>query len=290
MNNNNNYNDNNGNGMVARKEQRHLMQQVIGHIDEQQREGRLHLPANYSASNAVMAAYHLLTAIDFKSSTALIDQVTPDSVAYALQNMATQGLSAAKKQGYFIKYGKTLQWQPSYHGTKAIIKRQRGVRDVWANVVWEGDVINVEYIKGRLTVTTHTHDWLNATGVKEDIKGAYAIVEYDDGTQTCEIMPMSQILTAWATSKNTAVQNKYPQEMAKRTVINRLGKHIINTSDDSDALAASYHETTDERTRVDITPREEIKEKANQEILEMPESPAEVAPTSVEVAEEEAPF
>lgn len=257
-----------------RKNQRQLTEQVKSYIQERVQEGALTVPENYNVGNAVTAAYFMLTAVDFKTSTALIDKVTPESVAYALQDMCVQGLSAAKKQGYFVAYRDTLQWQRSYHGTKALIQRMKGVKDVWANVIWEGDTLDVEYVKGKLTIKEHKHDWQAATGNVDDIKGAYAIVELEDGSQYTEIMPMAQIKTAWSTSKNDSVQKKYPQEMAKRTVINRLGKHFINTSDDSDLLIESVNRTEEAHYIKDVTPQDEvyqeIEEKSHSEILDMP--------------------
>lgn len=282
---------------MGRKDQRQLTEQVKAYVKGKVDTGALTMPPNYSVGNAVTAAYFMLTAVDFQTKQALIDKVSPESVAYALQDMCVQGLSAAKKQGYFINYGGTLQWQRSYHGTKALIQRMNGVKDVWANVIWEGDTLEVEYVKGKLTIKEHKHDWLAATGKKEDIKGAYAIVEMEDGAQYTEIMPMAQILTAWSTSKNTSVQNKYPQEMAKRTVINRLGKHFINTSDDSDILMESVHRTDESEypnERVDITPedvRMEIEENANVETLDMPKQEEVIESPQEEVVEmDEPPF
>ena len=49
--------------------------------------------------------------------------------------MAIQALSVAKNQGYFIAYGDKLQFQRSYHGTQAVLKRMKGIKDVWANII-----------------------------------------------------------------------------------------------------------------------------------------------------------
>ena len=49
-----------------------------------------------------------------------------------------------------------------------------------------------------------------------------------------DIMSITEIKKSWAKSKNGgSVSKEFPHEMARRTVTNRLAKHIINTSDDS---------------------------------------------------------
>lgn len=219
---------------------------VADKIASMQQQGQIDLPDNYSAVNALQAAYFTLTAVDFSNKVPLIEKVTPDSVAFALQDMAIQGLSVAKKQGYFINYGGKLQFQRSYHGTQAVLLRMTNVKDVWANVIWNGEEFEVEYNeRGQLAFKSHKANWQAATGKKEDILGAYCIIERTDGTQFLTVMTMAEILTAWSTSKNQSVQNKYPQEMAKRTVINRASKLFLNTSDDSDLLVDAIHRTTE---------------------------------------------
>ena len=232
--------------VVQKEKQNAFVTKVAQKIEQMQEQGQISLPSNYSAANALQAAYFTLTAVDFKTKVALIDKVTPESVAFALQDMAIQGLSVAKKQGYFIAYGDKLQFQRSYHGTQAVIKRLTGIKEIWANVIWKGEEFEVEYNdRGVLTFKSHKADWKAATGQKEDIEGAYCIIEHEDGRQYLTVMTMTEILTSWSQSSNQSVQNKYPQEMAKRTVINRAAKAFLNTSDDSDLLVDAINRTTE---------------------------------------------
>ena len=263
---------------VAQKEKQNaFVTKVADKIAEMKQQGQINLPDNYSAVNALQAAYFTLTAVDFGSKQALIDKVTPESVAFALQDMAIQGLSVAKKQGYFVPYGDKLQFLRSYHGTQAILKRLHGVKDVWANVIWKGEEFEVEYNeRGQLAFKAHKVNWKAATGKKEDIEGAYCIIEREDGTQFITVMTMDEILTAWSTAKTQNVQNKYPQEMAKRTVINRASKTFINTSDDSDLLIDAVNRSTEnefEPTVKDMGDIEEVKreieQNANQEVIDI---------------------
>ncbi len=46
-------------------------------------------------------------------------------------------------------------------------------------------------------------------------------------------MTKKQIDKSWSKAKTKNVQNDFPEEMAKRTVINRAAKYLINTSNDN---------------------------------------------------------
>lgn len=269
------------NAPAESNKQNALVTKVAEKVQSMVENNQINIPENYSIVNAVQAAYFKLTEVDFKKKTALIDTATPDSVAFSLQDMAIQALSVAKDQGYFIVYGDKMQFVRSYHGTQAVIKRMNGIKDIWANVVWKGETLDVEYNeRGQLAFKEHKADWKAATGKKEDIEGAYCIIERDDGIQFLTVMTMDEIKVSWSQSSMTAVQDKYPQEMSKRTVINRAAKAFINTSDDSDLFIGAINRTTEnefQNERKEVGPQDEINEKANTEMIDFePETKTEV--------------
>lgn len=264
----------NSNNLPAESNKQNAMvTRVAEKVQSMVENNQINIPENYSIVNAVQAAYFKLTEVDFKKKTALIDSATKESVAFSLQDMAIQALSVAKNQGYFIVYGDKMQFIRSYHGTQAVIKRMRGVKDIWANVIWKGEKFEVAYNeRGQLAFKSHEVDWKAATGKKEDIEGAYCIIERDDGVQFLTVMTIAEIQTSWSQSSMAAVQNKYPQEMAKRTVINRAAKAFINTSDDSDLFIGAINRTTEneyDNERREINPEFEIKQNANTESLDI---------------------
>ncbi len=57
--------------------------------------------------------------------------------------MVIQGLSPAKKQCYFIKYGNKVQLMRSYFGTMAVLDRVTGGADITSVVVRQGDEFEV---------------------------------------------------------------------------------------------------------------------------------------------------
>lgn len=255
--------------------QKDITDEVIGKITELKGEG-LVLPPNYSAANALKSAFFVLQGIEDKNHQPALQVCSRPSIANALLNMVIQGLSPAKTQCYFIVYGTELKMTRSYHGTEAIIKRLHNVKDIWANVIFEGDEFDYENRRGKDYLLRHKQQLENRDN---PVVGAYAIVEKEDGDMPMTVMTRKEIETAWSQSKTgQSVHKKFPQEMAKRTVINRAAKAYINTSDDSDILVQAINETTAneyEDERIDrhgaMDVEAEIRENANQE--DFPEEP-----------------
>lgn len=216
--------------------QKQITSSVAARIGEMQNEGLMIAP-NYSVSNALSSAYY---ALKNSNSGNLLQQCTQDSVYNALLEMVTQGLSPAKKQCYFIKYGSDVQLRMSYFGTIKVTKDLQEVKDVTANVVYEGDTLDVAVENGRKKLVKHETDWRNADN---PIIAAYCIITRTDGEEFFEVMTKKQIDKSWSKAKTKNVQIDFPDQMAMRTVINRAAKMFINTSDDSDLFAGAINNT-----------------------------------------------
>ena len=234
--------------------QKQVTSNVANRIEAMKGEGLLIAP-NYSVSNALSSAYYELKN---SSSGNLLQQCTQDSVYNALLEMVTQGLSPAKKQCYFIKYGSEVQLRMSYFGTVKTIKQLQDIKDVVANVVYEGDELEIAVENGRKKLVKHVTDWRNAD---KPIIAAYCIISKNDGDEFFEIMTKAQIDKSWSKAKTKNVQIDFPDQMAMRTVINRAAKLFINTSDDSDLLAGAINNTIadeyeDGRQTKDVTPEQ----------------------------------
>lgn len=120
-------------------------------------ENGLKLPANYAVGNALKSAFFALKSSndgDLIQVAAHVPEMKT-SIANALMDMVVQGLTPAKTQVYFIKYGNQVKMQRSYFGTQAALKRLSEVHDCWANVVHEGDGLEIGAENDRLVVK----DW-----------------------------------------------------------------------------------------------------------------------------------
>lgn len=239
--------------------QKDVTTQILTRIDEMQGEG-LALPKNYNPSNALQIAFLKIQEMKVRNQPVL-EIVTKKSVVESLLNMTLQGLSPAKNQCYFIPYGDQLQMQRSYFGTQAALKRLDGVNDIWAEVIRKGETFEFKNENGRKRLIKHEQSFET---LDNEIIGAYAVIDTKDDDQLLEVMTRKQIDTSWSQAKSSNVHNKFGDQMAMRTVINRAAKNYINTSDDSDLLVHAINDTTeneyDEEKRVrDVTeaPQEE---------------------------------
>lgn len=214
-----------------------ISEQVLSRIEQFQKDGSMILPKNYSVENHMKSAWLALQEVEDKEHHKALQICTKESIANSLLDMVLQGLSVSKKQGYFIMYGNKLIFQRSYFGTIALAKRTGGiVSEPVANVIYDGDDFQYEINPktAKVSIIKHSQKLENIDNSK--IKGAYALVTLADGTTQVTIMSMQQIRAAWgqgATKGNSPAHKNFAEEMAKKTVIGRACKAIINSSDDA---------------------------------------------------------
>lgn len=246
-----------------------IIDYVDSTIEDMKKNNGLTLPANYSAGNALQAAYLILA--DRSQGPSILDkvnkeQITKISLVRALQDMVIQGLSPAKNQGYFIQYGQQLAWSRSYFGSVTIVKRQKDIVGTpFAQVVYQDDEFEIgNDEEGRTVVTKFQHSFENQD---KPIIGAFACVKFEDGHQEYTVMTKKEIDQSWSHSKmhSGGPKSEFPQEMAKRTVLSRAAKMVINTSDDNDLVIESVNRTEeqendfkDKDTRRDVTPNKQL--------------------------------
>jgi|GEM_PF-2895782 len=235
-----------------------MLENVEKQLEQMNKKGRIHFPANYSPVNALQAAWLMLQDVTDKDNKSVFESCTRASIMNCLLKTVVNGLSPAKSQVYYIPTGGTLTVFVSYFGTVAMAKRHGMKNDPFAQVVYQGDVFEYEIdpIGRTMTVTEHTQKIEN---VKADgIIAAYAVAEMDDGTFRTEIMTIEQIHKNWqrgAAKGNSPMHKDHPEQACKRTVINRLCKMIVKASDDSDLIMDMFD---------DAELEEELQENANQ--------------------------
>jgi len=213
---------------------------VLNQVNEMQAAGAIDLPADYSSANALKAAWFTLLATEDRNKKPVIESCTPESICNTLLEMVTQGLNPMKKQCAFIAYGNTLTLSVEYFGKIALAKRYNPtIEQVTSNVIYEKDIFKYEInpITGRKTVIEHSQVLENINPDK--IRGAYATIIFTDGSSAMEPMTMDQVKKAWnqgATNGTSPAHKNFPDQMAMKSVINRILKPYINASDDSELL------------------------------------------------------
>ena len=131
----------------------------------------------------------------------VLQECSKASIANTLFDMCIQGLSPAKKQCYFIPYGGKLQLSKSYLGNIAATKRLKGVKNVYAYILYQDDIFEYErdLETGLIKIKKHEQKFENIDDNK--IKGAYAVVVLEDGNNYIEIMTISTFYCIIVTGK-----------------------------------------------------------------------------------------
>lgn len=285
----------NGTGTKAVQKYDNISEQVLARIEDFQKTGGMVLPKDYSVENHMKSAWLILQATTDRNGQQALAVCTKESIANALLDMVLQGLAVSKKQGYFIVYGNKLEFQRSYFGTVALAKRTGGIKtEPIANVIYEGDefIYTIDPKTARISIVKHEQKIENIDNNK--IKGAYALVTLADGSTQVTIMSMAQIRAAWGqgvTKGNSPAHKNFAEEMAKKTVIGRACKTIINSSDD----AWLYEGKRDDMDSDAATRQREATTGAEKQIVVDAESYEEIettptaTPAAIEKAQTEAP-
>ena len=246
---------------------------ILMDLQGKQSQG-LVLPKSYAAHNALVAAmFKIKTTVD-KDKHPALTVCKPDSIKQAVIEMLTKGLDPNKTQCYFIVYGDQLTLFESYFGLIHRAKEANpDIKDVYAEVVFEKDVISYSIVHGSKVITSHEQKPENID--LEHIKGAYSTIVYKDGSEQSEYMTFQQIKNSWARGQTHGASDAHklsPEEMCKRTVLKRLVKPIINTENDEEVLNGQLDQinnnadANEASEAIDITPTEQdtLPETANQ--------------------------
>lgn len=211
--------------------------QVLNKVMTFSEAGELKLPKDYSPENALKSAYIKLTE-NPDGKGALLDKCDKSSIAEALLKMVVYGLTPQKNQVYFIPYGNKLNCSISYMGNIATARRYNpNIIDIKGRAITKGEEFDFEFKQetGSVVILKHKQT-LESIGNKEII-GAYSLIYYKDGSfEVGDIMNIEQIRQAWnqgAMKGGSPAHKNFPDEMSKRTVINRTCKRLINTSSDA---------------------------------------------------------
>lgn len=248
---------------------------VADRVRKFQENGELHFPANYSPENAMKAAWLTIQETVDKNQKPALEVCTRDSIANALLKMVVQGLNPAKQQCYFVVYGNKLTMQRSYFGTMHVAKTvDPSIAHILGEPVYEGQPFKYAKKNGLTYIVEHQ---MQLGDSSKPIVGAYCQVLYKDGTENSTVMTIDEIMSAWSMSpthpidqngelKASSTHAKFTGEMAKKTVINRACKNIINSSGDDSLLIEAFHQT--EADAAEAEAAEEIAANANTIIID----------------------
>jgi|LGOV01.1.fsa_nt_gb recombination protein RecT len=243
---------------------KNITDKVMNSLEISMKDDRLHLPKNFSLPNAMKSAYLKLQETVDKTGQPVLKSCTETSIVNSLLFTALSGLTCSKDQIYYIAYRNVLKPMVSVFGNIAISQRMSSVEGPpIAKMIYKGDKVDIgENELGEEVITKHERTW--DSRMTNEITAAYATIQVS-GIVRSAIMTMPEILESWSKSKTDKEHKLHRSEFVKRTIINRLLKPIIKSSDDSDlAFSAgssdgSFDKTNvvdDDTGEVDMTPKE----------------------------------
>lgn len=147
-------------------------------------------------------------------------------LAKCIMKGAYLGLDFFNKECYIITFSGTSQFMTDYKGEEKLCKKYsiNPIKDIYAKLVREGD----DFEEG----VDHGQQYINFKAKpfsSNEIIGAFAVVYYKDGSMMYETMSREDIEVVRDTfskqANGKAWKNSFG-EMAKKTVLRRLCKHI----------------------------------------------------------------
>jgi len=235
-----------------------VQEKLIKDFNEEIKTKQLEVPDNYSASNAIKFAV-----IDIRK-LGLDKSCNMASIGKALSYMIRLGLDPTKKQCYFWSnkvyegYGNSkhqiaadCDMFKSYFGDEACAYRTGLVEPngIMARPIYKDDTFKTATNKNnQMIIIDHNTAFEN---LDKPIIGGYCVIKLKDGSEVWTVMTMKEINVAWSKAKNSgAVQQEFPQEMVKRTLIRRCCKNFFNANPVADTIAQNkliqtYNEATE---------------------------------------------
>lgn len=259
---------------------------LVVKVREKEKFG-LTFPKDYNYTNEFMSAMLILQDTKDSNKKPVLQSCTRASIENALLEMVTSGLSMQKGQCYPIAYGGKLSCQRSVYGNTCLA-RSYGMKEINAMCIYDGDVFEYHIENAKIVIDTHKQNFANIDNDK--IIGAYAVATMNDGTQYTEVMNMSQIKQAWKQGfnyrENGGTHQKFTDQMAMKTVKNRLLKYIIRTyrsfgiNDDFEDDMPSHSEIIETDVAYDIAENANTEDFIDGDVVESDTPETEETPTT----------
>lgn len=148
------------------------------------------------------------------------------------------GLDFFKKECYLIPYGNKVNFQTDYKGETKFVKRYsiRPIHEIYAKIVREGDFFEEKIENGQPSIDFKPKPFNNG-----QIVGAFAVALYKDGGMEYEVMSerdINAVRSNYSKMSNSGAWKNSWDEMAKKTVLRRLCKHIETDFESIEAMKA----------------------------------------------------
>jgi len=178
-------------------------------------------------------------------------QCTKESIYLGLIACAVTGLEpgALKGEAYLVPYkNKGVMEATFQRGYKGVIKmalRSRGVRSIRSNVVYEGDLFEVD--EGTANSIVHRPNFGNRG---KEIIAAYAIAKLANGESVFEVMDRADLDAVRSKGSDSPAWRDWPDQMMRKAPVHRLGKFLQFDESWHLAEALDHARTADDQRRI----------------------------------------
>lgn len=206
---------------VANKEETSLtFSDVLTNSLVEKSEG---LPKDFNVTRFVQNSIALLNENEQLSGFA--SKYGVGQIKTGLLRGAFLGLDFMTKECYLIPYGSKLNFMVDYKGATKLCKKYsiRPIKDIFAKVVRAGDKYEEKVVDGKQSYIFEPQPFNDGA-----IIGAFAVALFEDGGILVDSMSKKEIETTRKHSKasNSMAWTDFYAEMAKKTILRRLTKHI----------------------------------------------------------------
>lgn len=226
------------------------------------------------------------TAVTAMTKTPLLAQCTQASFFNALLTLSQLGLEPDGRRAHLIPFKNnakgTVECQliVDYKGLVELVMNTGQVSRIHADVVCEQDIF--EYDRG--SIAKHQINFKQPRG---EAYAAYALIQFKDGTDKCEVMTKEEVE---AVRKRSRAGSSGPwvtdwNEMAKKTVFRRASKWVKLSPEQRDIIESDddqyqFSQAATTSTAAELTNRlEKVKHLAH-EVIEEAEQADEAVPES----------
>lgn len=271
---------------------KNLEQSLLETLTAYASQGKITVSKDYSFENALKSAFLKMSELKDRNGNLALQTCTPASISQAVLDMVIQGLNPSKGQCYFIPTAGKMTLFRSYLGTVSVLMLMRpDIASIKADVIHQGDTYRIVHTEnGDLSIADHTTPSLET--LDAPIIGAYAKIMSKDGNLLAScVMTQKEIEASWDQSTNKGwrtnasdVHRKFPQEMAKKSVLGRACKLLIGASNDSSLIGEAFQRTSENEWKAgnmrNVTPADAgkgasaLKARLTQKAVPAPEPPA----------------
>lgn len=173
-----------------------------------------------------------------------LHRCSPESVFKALRILAGAGLVPDGREAAIVRFGSQAQAMPMVAGLIKVARNSGKVASLWADVVYETEVLEVwiEDGKPRWNHSMTDGERIDAMARGGKIRGAFAVAKMTDGTIDFQPMSRDEIELRRKASANqkgdqpSGIWQKWYGEMAKKTVIRNLAKRLPMSTEDVERI------------------------------------------------------